>query len=295
MSAPIRHGVIDLAGYDLAGAVLSSWDAFVDLVAGADLSAPTRLKGWTVHDVAVHLGTWAGRSALTEVLVSLGSGGQGEPLDADAFNAAVVAAHRDADDAEVLAALRRSRDGVADLLASEIAAERGAEPVTSVLGPMPLLTVVHAGCYELALHGLDVADALGVEVDPRLLQHGIAALTDSTGCLAARTGVAAGVGIVADSAAWRFASTRDGGWTTDPITGKPDGPRVTGSATDLLEASSGRAEPVRLVARRRIKISQVGGLMALAPILDQVPGLPGGRGLAFAAKSLGGVGSLFRR
>lgn len=295
MTSSASHGVIDLPDYDLSGAVLASWDAFIDLVADADLAAVTRLEGWTVRDVVVHLGTWAGRSALSEVLVSLGSGGKGEPLDADAFNAEIVDAHRDSSDQDVRAALRRSRESVAELLASAHAKQRGTELVNGALGPMPLLTVVHAGCYELALHGLDVVDALDTECDPQLLQHGIAALADSTGCLAARSGVDAGVGIVADGAAWRFESSKDGGWTTSEITGEPHGPRVSGSATDLLEASSGRAEPVRLVARRRLKISHVGGLMTLAPIIDQVPGLPGGKGLAFAAKSLGGVGSLFRR
>lgn len=281
------QGAIDLPDYDIAQTVLASWDAFIALADAAELSRPTRLEGWTVREVVVHLGTWDGRSALTEVQGSLGDADAGT-LDSDAFNAEVVAARAGATDEEVLDALRRSRDAAADLLSSEDIAERGRELVTSVTGPMPLLTVLHAGCYELALHALDITDALDRDCDPVLLAHGVAALADSTGCLAARSGAKASVGIIADEAAWSFSSSSDGGWTAGPVTGDPHGPRVSGSAKDLLEASSGRADPVRLVASRRLKIKHLGGLLDLTPIIDQVPGLPGGRALKVAAKSLGG-------
>lgn len=291
MASP-QQGLIDHDDYDLAGVVLESWDAFLGLVDAADLSASTRLKGWTVRDIAVHLGTWDGESALTSVLASLRSGDADTALDPDAFNRGVVAAHGDADDAAVREALAASRADVAELLKSEEARERGGDPVSSVLGPMPLLTVVHAGCYELAVHALDIADAVDGTCPSVLLRHGVAALTDSTGCLAAREGIDATIGINAKEAPWTFTAHADGGWTTDRIDGDPHGPRVSGSAQDLLEASAGRADPVRLVTLRHLKIKHLGGLLALTPIIDQVPGLPGGRTLKSAAKSLG---SLFNR
>jgi hypothetical protein len=68
--------------------------------------------------------------------------------------------------------------------------------------------------------------------------------------------------------------------------------RVSGRAEDLLEASAGRADPVRLVTLRHLRIKHLGGLLALTPIIDQVPGLPGGRTLKTAAKTLG---NLFHR
>jgi uncharacterized protein (TIGR03083 family) len=289
------QGVVDLAGYDVAATVLDSWDAIVALVDDADLAAPTRLDGWTVREVVLHLGTWQGRSAISQVLDSLGSDGAGPPLDADAFNAELVAQHADAGDDEVRQALRASRDAVAAVFDRGVAHERGRDLVASASGPMPLLTVLHAGCYELAVHALDLADALDRACDPLLLRHGVAALADSTGCLVARSGADASVGIIADEGGWAFASAPGGGWTTVPVTGDPHGPRIAGRAADLLAASSGRADPVRLLARRRLKISHVGGLLALTPILDEVPGLPGGKGLVLAAKSLGGLGSLFAR
>jgi uncharacterized protein (TIGR03083 family) len=288
MAEPAQ-GLIDAADYDLRAAVLDSWDAFIGLVDGADLSASTRLKGWDVREIALHLGTWDGVSALSQVLDSLRSGDTDASLDPDGFNAQVVAARRDASDDDVRAALAESRAAVADLLDSAEAKEHGGDPVSSVLGPMPLLTVVHAGCYELAVHGLDVADAIDGTCPPELLQHGIAALTDSTGCLAARQGIDATIGINAKEAPWSFVAHADGRWSTARIDGKPHGPRISGSAEDVLEASAGRADPVRLVTLRQLRIKHIGGLLALTPIIDQVPGLPGGRGLKVAAKTLGGL------
>lgn len=288
MASP-EQGLIAAADYDLAGVVLESWDAFIDLVAGADLSAPTRLKGWDVREIALHLGTWDGVSALSQVAESLRTGDTEEVLDPEAFNSAVLAAHSAAGDDDIRTALAESRAAVAALLASDDARDRGDRPVSSVLGPMPLLTVVHAGCYELAVHALDIADAIDGSCPPELLRHGVAALTDSTGCLAAREGIDATIGINAEESPWSFVSRADGSWTTSEIAGKAHGPRVSGSAEDLLEASAGRADPVRLVTLRHLKIKHLGGLLALTPIIDQVPGLPGGRGLKTAAKSLGGL------
>jgi uncharacterized protein (TIGR03083 family) len=288
MAEPVQ-GLLDNASYDLGAVVLESWDAFLALIDDADLSASTRLKGWDVREIALHLGTWDGESALTQVLASLRSGDVGRPWDSDGFNTAVVAAHRDASDDDVRAALAASRTAVAELLASDEARSRGGDPVASVLGPMPLLTAVHAGCYELAVHALDVADAIDGTCPPVLLRHGVAALTDSTGCLAAREGIDATVGINADEAPWSFTAHADGRWSTEPIDGKAHGPRVSGSAEDLLEASAGRTDPVRLVTLRHLKVKHIGGLLALTPIIDRVPGLPGGRGLKMAARTLGGL------
>jgi uncharacterized protein (TIGR03083 family) len=284
-----NRGLATRDDYPLAEVVLASWDAFIKQVDGADLAARTRLDGWAVRDVVIHLGTWDGESSLGTALATLGTDAARRPVDPDVANAAMVAAHSDASDAEVMTALRASRDAVSGFLASGTTARHALDPVASQLGPLPLLTLLHAGCYELAVHALDVADALDTDVDPVLLAHGIASLADSTGCLAAREGIAATIGINAHEAPWSFASSRDGDWTTAPIEGKAHGPRVSGSSKDLLEASAGRADPVRLVTLRHLKVKHVGGLLALAPIIDHVPGLPGGRGLKLAARSLGGL------
>jgi uncharacterized protein (TIGR03083 family) len=282
-------GLASSDSYDLPAAVRDAWDAFIDLADGADMTARTRLDGWTVRDVLLHLGTWDGESSLSAALATRGTPAADVPLDPDTANAAMIEAHADATADEILAALRASRDAVVDVLASATDAEVGQAPVASQLGPVPLLTLVHAGCYELAVHALDLADAVDAEVDPSLLRSGIAALTDTTGCLAAREGIEATIGINADEAPWSFTSRADGGWTVGRIEGSAHGPRVSGRAKDVLEASAGREDPVKLVTLRHLKVKHLGGLLALTPIIDQVPGLPGGRGLKAAAKTLGGL------
>ena len=85
------------------------------------------------------------------------------------------------------------------------------------------------------------------------------------------------------------------GWAVDDV----EGPSVEAPADLLLEAASGRINPVPAVARRRLKVHDIGGLLQLAPIVQAVPGIPGGPILQLAARTVGGaggiVGRLFRR
>ena len=75
----------------------------------------------------------------------------------------MTAAHQDATRDEVLAALRRNRDATARYLKEEPLTLDYA-PTVSVVGRLPLLSVVLGQAYELAVHGLD-----------RVLQRGPAA------------------------------------------------------------------------------------------------------------------------
>ncbi|HZB19865.1 MAG TPA: hypothetical protein VE463_08485, partial [Blastococcus sp.] len=98
---------------------------------------------------------------------------------------------------------------------------------------------------------------------------------------------------------WTFVSS-GGGWTVEQVAaGRIDGPAVEGPADLLLEAASGRINPVPAVARRKLKVHDVGGLLQLAPIVQAVPGIPGGPILQLAARTVGGaggvLGKLFRR
>ena len=56
----------------------------------------------------------------------------------------------------MLAALRRNREATAAYLADEPVALDSA-PTVSVVGSLPLLSVVLGQAYELAVHGLDLA------------------------------------------------------------------------------------------------------------------------------------------
>jgi hypothetical protein len=132
-----------------------------------------------------------------------------------------------------------------------------------------------------------------------VLQSGLAALADVTGGLAASMNITGGVCLATPEGGWAFASDGDG-WTVRRVApGAVEGPSVEAPADLLLEAASGRINPVPAVARRRLKVHDVGGLLQLAPIVQAVPGIPGGPILQFAARTVGGaggiVGRLFRR
>jgi hypothetical protein len=70
---------------------------------------------------------------------------------------------------------------------------------------------------------------------------------------------------------------------------------VEGRAADLLDASAGRRAAAPMLARRDLRLHHVTGLLALAPIVEAVPGLPGGTALGAAIRNLRGLGRLVRR
>ena len=294
-----RHqGMADAGRDEVAGMVLAAWDEFLEQAAEVDLDRPSRLPGWRAHEICVHLGCWPDHTAMADLIASARSGGTGTPPDVDAVNARVTATHRDAPREEVLAALRRNRDVTARYLDEE-PVELDTAPTVSVVGSIPLLSVVLGQAYELAVHGLDLVSCGARAPSEQVLQSGLAALADVTGGLAASIRIAGGVCLATPQGGWAFAS--DGaGWTVRRVApGDVEGPSVEASAELLLEAASGRINPVPAVAMRRLKVHDVGGLLALAPIVQAVPGIPGGPILQLAARTVGGagglVGRLFRR
>ena len=283
------------AGRDeVAERVLRAWDAFLEQVATVDLQRSSRLPGWRAHEIAVHLGCWDDHTALADLIASARTEGAGALPDVDAVNARVVAAHRDASRDEVLAALRRNRDATARYLTEE-PVELDTAPTVSVVGRLPLLSVVLGQAYELAVHGLDLASCGAEPPPPEVLQSGLAALVDVTGALAASCGITGGVTLATPDGGWAFAADGDG-WTVRRVAaGATSGPAVEGSATLLLEAASGRVNPVPAAATRRLKVHHVAGLLVLAPIVQKVPGIPGGPILQLAARTMGDAGGLLGR
>jgi hypothetical protein len=63
----------------------------------------------------------------------------------------------------------------------------------------------------------------------------------------------------------------------------------------LLEASAGRINPLKAVVTRRLKVHGLPGLLGLAPIVETVPGIPGGPALRVAAKGLASAGGALGR
>jgi uncharacterized protein (TIGR03083 family) len=283
------------AGRDEVGSrVLGAWDAFLEQAADVDLSRPSRLPGWRAQEICVHLGSWPDHTAMADLIASARSGGTGTPPEVDAVNARVTAAHRDASREEVMAALRRNREATARYL-DEQPVELDTAPTVSVVGSIPLLSVVLGQAYELAVHGLDLVSCGAQPPSEEVLQSGLAALADVTGGLAASMGIAGGVCLATPAGGWAFASD-GGGWTVRRVApGAVEGPSVEGSAELLLEAASGRINPVPAVARRRLKVHDVGGLLRLAPIVQAVPGIPGGPILQLAARTVGGAGGIVGR
>jgi uncharacterized protein (TIGR03083 family) len=289
-----HQGMADAGRAEVGAMVLGAWDAFLEQAEAVDLGRRSRLPGWRAQEICVHLGCWPDHDALADLVASARAGGTGTPPDVDAVNARVTAAHRNASREEVLAALRRNRDATARYLAEE-PAELDAAPTVSVVGRIPLLSVVLGQAYELAVHGLDLADAGAPGVPPQVLQSGLAALADVTGGLAADCGITGGATLTTPAGGWRFAADGDG-WTVRRVAaGESAGAAVEAPADVLLEAASGRINPVPAVARRRLKVHDVGGLLALAPIVQAVPGIPGGPILQLAAKTVGGTGGLVGR
>src|SRR3712207_6122009 len=195
------------AGRDTVGPmVLGAWDAFLEQAAAVDLGRPTRLPGWRVHEVCVHLGLWDDHAALPDLIASARAGGIGTPPAVDATNARVTAAHRDAPREEVVAALRRNRDATARYLAEE-PEELDTAPTVAVVGRLPLLSVVLGQAYELAVHGLDLV-ACGAPPPPAaVLRSGLAALTDVTGALAASCGIDGTATLTGPDGGWSFVSS----------------------------------------------------------------------------------------
>src|SRR3954452_23419626 len=289
-----HQGLADEGRERVGGMVLEAWDFFLEQAASVDLNRQSRLPGWRAHEICVHLGYWDDHQALADLIASARSGGTGTRPDVDAVNARVTPAHGDAPREEVLAALRRNREATARYLADE-PAELDTAPTVSVVGRLPLLSVVLGQAYELAVHGLDLVSCGAQPPPPEVLQSGLAALVDVTGALAASMDITGGVTLAAPDGGWAFAADAHG-WTVRRVpAGTVSGPAVEARADLLLEAASGRINPVPAVARRRLKVHEVGGLLKLAPIVQAVPGIRGGPILQLAAKTVGGAGGLVGR
>jgi uncharacterized protein (TIGR03083 family) len=288
-------GLIDQGRDDVRKSVLAAWDAFISAGEEVDLDADSRLKGWRAREILVHLGAWPDHQAFHGLVESARGNGPSEPVDVDEANAKVVKAHADAGRDEILDALRKHRDAVAEYLDGDEDLDQAT--TMAVVGPLPLLTVIQSQTYELGVHALDLVSCGAPEPPTELLDSALAALADVTGALAARcqlTGVAV---LLTPDAGWQF-SADAGGWQTTSVSEGDDTgklPVVRADLATLLDASAGRANPVKLVTTRKIKVKKMGGLLKLAPIVESVPGIPGGPALRWAAKTLSSAGGALGR
>ncbi|WP_218566324.1 maleylpyruvate isomerase N-terminal domain-containing protein [Vallicoccus soli] len=302
-----------LASYEtpvLAGHVLAAWDGFLALArALADdgaLDRPSRLPGWSARDVCVHLGSWPDAPTLVRLLDEARAAAadpavveQGAAFDQEAHNEALLAAHRGAPDDEVLAALAAGRGATAGLLEDPELDALALVPTRSLLGPLPLLGHVAAAAYELAVHAGDLAPAGAPEPARDLLHAGVGALVDVTGALCARAGTALTAAVLTPTGGWAFGA-RGADWTTVELArgaraGDLGWPAIEAEAAVVLDVSAGRVAAPPLLVRRELRTHDVAGLLELAGVVQDVPGLPGGAAVLTATRYLSGVGRLVRR
>lgn len=300
--APGPCGLAALPPEEISAIVLPAWDAFIGLAEHCELEAPTRLSGWRAREVLVHLGSWDDDVALERMITDARASTAGElqaaeltrPRPTEERNAAVFAQHLDEPREVVLEALLAARGQVARFLSSPECQELGLHPTRTLLGPLPLLTMLVAGAYELAVHALDLSDP-GGQPPEELLDAGLAALVDTTGALAARHRLTASLAGVTPFGGWGFTAAGEE-WTTRRVSaGWADGAALHATGPVLLDASAGRVSVVPLLIRRELRTHHLPGLMRLAPLVEEVPGLPGGAALRAAVRHLEQVNRLLRR
>jgi uncharacterized protein (TIGR03083 family) len=294
-----ERGLASWEAADIASLVLPSWDRFQEIASAVDMYDATRVPGWTARDVCIHLGSWPGSRSLQRMIAEArdhpGTEQSSSDFDQDAHNEAIIEAHADASRDDVLLALAVARSDAAAFLASPDVDALGQQLVRSVLGPLPLLTMVCAATYELAVHALDLAPAGAPRPPASMLSAGLASLVDVTGALAARCSISTTAGCLSPEGGWAFASNGPDWLTMDLPDVQTGWSVVDGRADALLDASAGRRSVPGLLARREMRLHHVSGLLALAPIVDAVPGLPGVSALGGAARHLLGAGRLLRR
>ena len=279
----------------LAASVEGAWTLFADMVEPLDLEAVTRAKGLTAREVVTPLGAWPDNRPLPQLLAEARRGVVGDH-DQAALVDAVREAHRDETASAVKAAVRAQGAQMSAWLESPESYAEGHLPVASMLGTLPLLTFLHASTYPLATSALDLEQA-GAVVPDELLQLGLVGVLDTIGALAARQGLHAslvavtpgfGAGVAAIPGSWRTARL-------DAADAARLGPRVEGSVRMLLDVTASRADVPRAMAGKQLVLHDIPGLMALAPLVEQVPGIPGGAALNASMRAVSAVGSLLRR
>lgn len=275
----------------LVAAVGRAWDLFGDLVDDVDLDAVARGRGLLAREVVIPLGAWPDNRPIAVLLDEARRGVVGDH-DQGTLVDEVRERHKDESDDAIRAAVRRQREELDAFVASPAYAECAALPVASMLGTLPLLTFLHAATYPIATSALDLEQCGAVAPD-ELLDSGLLGLVDTIGCLAGRQGLSASlvarttttvVGTGAHGGAWRTS-------VLDPAVADA-GPSLSGTTRLLLDVTAGRTDVPGSLARRELTFADVPGLLALAPIVEQVPGIPGRAALVAAIRAASAIASL---
>lgn len=283
----------------LAASVSQSWALFSGMLEHVDLDAPTRAKGLTAREIVIPLGAWDDNRPLRQLLDEARRGVVGDH-DQGGLVDVVREAHRHESDAAIRDAIVRQGEAMTTWLFGEDDGLADA-PIASMLGTLPVITFLHASTYPLATSALDLESA-GAVVPEALLDNGLLGLVDTIGSLAARQGLTASIAAITPTALLGTAAT-GGSWRTELLdAGDPTivlpadvGPSVEGSTRLLLEITAGRADVPAAIRGRQVSVHDLNGLLALGPIVEAVPGIPGRGALVGAIRATTAVSSVLRR
>ena len=289
---PTDKGMASAAPETLAEQTWRAWADFRGAIEAVDVDADTRVKRRRARTIIAKVGDWPESRQLPEILADAREGNLA-PVDQDAIDDRVIAAHGDDDRDDLLAAIDRARDSVFEWINSDPNSEDGVDkistaPVGSPLGTLPVLTYLHAAAFQLAIAGRDMQRA-GAEVPDSLLLAGLHALVDTTGALAARMDIDTTFAVVTPIGSVVTVAA-NGGWTVTRVDSDevdPSFPGLEGQAGLLLDMAAGRRNPVTMLTGNAVKVREMSSLMRLAPIAQANPGLPGGPVLRKSAAVLG--------
>jgi hypothetical protein len=290
---------------DLTGtleATIAAWDELLAAVVGVDLTAGTRKAGRDAARVLVVLGSWPEGRPLARIRSDALAGiVDAEPLDVT--DGRVIATHGAASRESLIASLQRARDDIAEWSASSRAHNEALLPVAGPLGIVPLGTLVAATAYQCAVAARDLEPA-GARASDQLLAHGLTALIDTVGAVAAQQDAALSLMAITPQVSIGTGA-RDGDWRTVGVDA-PEGPALVCDAGLLLDIASGRASAPAAYTRGDLRAQDLTGLLQVAQVLARSPGLPGTDGLRSALQAYdssaavaravsGAVGSAWRR
>lgn len=288
-----EHGLASGDVAAIAASIDRAWALFEDVAAQADLSAASRKYGWSGRAVVAHVGHWEFGRNLADLLAEAHDG-DADVVDSDAVEARILAETASLPEDRILAALGEARRAAAEWLASDGPATWGLVHTSSPLGPLPVLTALNAGTYQLALAALDL-EPCGATAPVELLEIGMTAMVDTTGALAARKHITGSFTAVTPGRIVGVGA-RGGHWRTAVLDEDPrSGPGVVAPARIVLDVTSGRANVPHLYRTGELRVHDLAGLVRLAPVLEGVPGMPPVGAIGRAMQVVDAVGGLLGR
>ena len=239
---------------NLTEQLTETWTAIIDLLAGLDdrqWMSGTPCEGWTVHDVAAHLGHIEGSVQGFDQPESPPTFDPNAFAGLDAVTETGVAARRAWSHDRVLDEVRRSSGGTLDLV-SGLDEEGWNQPYPSPIGMMPMHQTQDLRLADAYVHLMDIRDGLGMALDastePSTARTVVARAVRLTGW-----GAVKGAGL-ADGTRITFDLTGPGGTKADLVIeggrgrlvdpGEPAEDRISGPGLAYLMAVAGRSSLV---------------------------------------------------